>query len=235
MVEAKSERFEMRLDPIILGRLDDWRRARVDVPSRAEAIRRLVDAGLDAQLEPRRFEVTNAQKLILYMLCDIYERTAPDGEFNPRFIRHALMYGHHWGLEWQYGGMFPTREDDRALVTEVVDILEMWSFVEEAVERLSATEKRELDEATGGFGERFFGFDGNHEIEHKSVMAFLVEDLDRFTRFRDRAHLNSHSESLSIHRRMVAAFAPIKPRLSGRGLDLGELIEIIGARRRPNR
>lgn len=40
----KTERFEMRMTPETLKRLDDWRRGQDDLPSRAEAIRRLIDA-----------------------------------------------------------------------------------------------------------------------------------------------------------------------------------------------
>ena len=45
MVE-KTERFEMRLDASILGRIDEWRTEQRDVPTRSEAVRRLVMAGL---------------------------------------------------------------------------------------------------------------------------------------------------------------------------------------------
>ena len=42
----KTERFEMRFDPAILERVDMWRGEQGDLPSRAEGIRRLVEAGL---------------------------------------------------------------------------------------------------------------------------------------------------------------------------------------------
>jgi uncharacterized protein len=42
----KSERFEMLVDPTFLRRIDDWRRKQPDLPSRAEAIRRLVEQAL---------------------------------------------------------------------------------------------------------------------------------------------------------------------------------------------
>jgi hypothetical protein len=47
-VPLKSERFEMLVDPAFLQRLDNWRRKQPDLPSRAEAIRRLVEIGLVA-------------------------------------------------------------------------------------------------------------------------------------------------------------------------------------------
>ena len=40
----KSERFEMRVDADFLGTVDEWRRRQPDLPTRAEAIRRIVQA-----------------------------------------------------------------------------------------------------------------------------------------------------------------------------------------------
>ena len=47
----ESERFEMRLDPVAVERIDAWRREQPDLPSRTEAIRRLVELGLGAKRE----------------------------------------------------------------------------------------------------------------------------------------------------------------------------------------
>jgi metal-responsive CopG/Arc/MetJ family transcriptional regulator len=48
-MEEKSERFEMRVQASFLKRLDSWRREQDDLPSRAEAIRRLVEQALDSK------------------------------------------------------------------------------------------------------------------------------------------------------------------------------------------
>ena len=63
----KSERFELRLDSEILYRIDEWRGKLPDLPSRSEAIRRLIEAGLghpeDEQLfQLARFNVLAAAK-----------------------------------------------------------------------------------------------------------------------------------------------------------------------------
>jgi hypothetical protein len=42
----KTERFELRFDLESLASIDEWRRLQPDLPSRAEAIRRLVDSAL---------------------------------------------------------------------------------------------------------------------------------------------------------------------------------------------
>lgn len=47
--EEKSERFQMRVAPSFWQAIDEWRRKQPDIPSRAEAIRQLVDAGLKAK------------------------------------------------------------------------------------------------------------------------------------------------------------------------------------------
>jgi hypothetical protein len=40
--------FQMRASEDFLRRIDDWRRKQPDLPSRAAAIRRLIEAGLNA-------------------------------------------------------------------------------------------------------------------------------------------------------------------------------------------
>lgn len=231
-MSPKSERFELRLEQDTLDRVDEWRRVQGDMLSRAEAVRRLVETGLSASNPSRQLEISNVEKLMLYLLCDIHEKVEADRELDPKLIRRALLYGHTWGLEMEYGNFFPTVGDNRDIKSEVVDMLDMFNFVEAAVERLTEEERQRLTDAVGHLDlARFTGFDGNHELEHASVMSFMVEDMGRFSRFKDRAHLNSHSERLTRYRRMVAAFEPIRPRLAGRELSVSELSEIIDARR----
>jgi len=40
--------FQMRSSEEFLRRIDDWRREQTDIPSRSEAIRRLIELGLEA-------------------------------------------------------------------------------------------------------------------------------------------------------------------------------------------
>jgi len=46
MAPEKSQPFQMRVSPAWLATLDEWRRHQPGIPSRAEAIRRLVEKGL---------------------------------------------------------------------------------------------------------------------------------------------------------------------------------------------
>jgi len=49
MVLIHDRPFQMRASAEFLQKVDDWRRAQPDLPSRAEAIRRLVELALATQ------------------------------------------------------------------------------------------------------------------------------------------------------------------------------------------
>jgi len=51
-MEQKPIRFEIRLQPRLGNRIDDWRRQQRDLPSRAEAARRLIEIGLESAAKP---------------------------------------------------------------------------------------------------------------------------------------------------------------------------------------
>jgi hypothetical protein len=52
--EEQTERFQMRVSPTFLRLIDEWRRKQSDLPSRAEAIRRLVELGRAAPTSRKR-------------------------------------------------------------------------------------------------------------------------------------------------------------------------------------
>ncbi|MCD8497657.1 MAG: hypothetical protein LRZ85_05960 [Alphaproteobacteria bacterium] len=104
-MNTKSERFEMRLDPEIIERVDTWRSEQMDIPSRAEAIRRLTEYGLSAyQSHPVKLD--DGSKLILVMLSELYEKMNVKGEIEPSFIKSVIYDGQYWALKWQYPGIF---------------------------------------------------------------------------------------------------------------------------------
>jgi hypothetical protein len=48
-MERKPTRFELRLSPDLSDEIDEWRRKQQDIPARAEAARRLIVRGLEAE------------------------------------------------------------------------------------------------------------------------------------------------------------------------------------------
>ncbi len=55
MAEEKRNQVLVRATPELLEQIDRWRRRQPDMPSRAEALRRLAEKGLKAD-KPRRFD-----------------------------------------------------------------------------------------------------------------------------------------------------------------------------------
>ncbi len=232
-MQLKTERFEMRLNSRTLEKVDAWRARQTDLPSRAEAIRRLMESGL-SEMESKSLKFSDGEKLITLMLCELYKRHKIDGKIDPLFVEEALLGGHYWGLEWQFPGIFHGDEDNKATVDEVVGILDMWSFLEESYARLSKKDKDSVQKKAGHFGRQvvFPGFDGNKETEHLHIAKFLINKLDRFTQFKGR-ELNSHVPLIHVYRRMVQAFESMRPALNlgGRNwLNSGIITEILNAR-----
>lgn len=58
---SKTERFELRLNLETIDRLDRWRSEQADLPSRAESVRRLIEAGLgmtsDQTFQAMKFQI----------------------------------------------------------------------------------------------------------------------------------------------------------------------------------
>jgi uncharacterized protein YfbU (UPF0304 family) len=231
-MQPKTERFEMRLDPRTLEKVDDWRARQADLPSRAEAVRRLMETGLSAaESKPLRFN--DGEKLITLMLCELYKHLKIDGEIDPLFVEAALHGGHYWGLQWKYTGIFHEHEDNKKTVSEVADVLDMWWFLEQSYAKLSKKDKDRVEKEAEPFGKHvvFRGFDGNYESEHLSIASFLINKLNRFADFKGR-DLNSHMPSIDGYRRMVRIFEPMRRGLGGGSLlGAGQIIELVNAQR----
>jgi len=176
-------------------------------------------------------KLTDPEKLILIMLSEIHEKLGIENGVDPKFVQSAIYSENTWGLRWKYTGIFTDKGETPAEVTEVVDILDMWSFIESAYHGLSADDKERIRVEAEPFGThvRFAGFDGNNESEHIGIARFLIDDLDRFTSFKGR-DLNSHSPSLEAHRRMLAVFLPLRTSLGGDDLTATQIVEILRAR-----
>ncbi len=228
-MNTKSERFEMRLESSVLDRLDEWRETGGGFVSRSEAIRSLIDKGLEQAKQPK---FSDGEKLITLMLCKLFKHLKIEGEFDTDFISSAIYGGHYWAFDWELTGVFHGQADKEASVREVVDVLDMWSFIEEGYERLDEGGKAEVEAGAVLFDKhvRFPGFDGNNEEGHLGIARFLIENMGRFQRFSDGRDLNSHAPHLEGYRRMLQVFEPIRAKLSGRRLSASELVSLLGLR-----
>lgn len=159
--------------------------------------------------------LSNGEKLILMMLADIYEKLGIDDGFDPEFVRSAVTNDQAWGFSWRYPGIPFENIEEPAVVKEVLDILDMWSFIEYGYEQLNDSQKEKLLvdlDQTESFV-RFGGFDYNNNSEHVSAMNFIINDLDRYTEFKGR-YLNTHTmTSLPRYREMLEVFKSVRERM----------------------
>lgn len=230
---ARTERFEMRLDQETLDTVDEWRSDQRDLPSRAEAIRRLIGIALTPR-SGRDTKISDGEKLILSMLSDLYKHEKVKTGIDPSFVMEAIYGGHYWGLGWQYQGLLHDHVDSQHTVTEVVNVLDMWSFIERGYQRLSEEDKIRVEKEAPPFGKnpRFAGFDGNNETEHMGIAGFLIDKLDRFATF-DGRDLNSHHPSIETYRRMLRVFEPVRRTLTGGDLGVAQIIAILNEKAHP--
>jgi hypothetical protein len=54
MQALNVRQFQMRVSDEFIAKIDEWRRLQPDIPGRTEAIRRLVEIGLEADRKAKR-------------------------------------------------------------------------------------------------------------------------------------------------------------------------------------
>jgi hypothetical protein len=165
-LQARSERFEMRLDAAVIDAVDRWREGQADRPSRAEAVRRLVETGLTLAGQ-HGVQISDGEKLILSMLTDLLAKQGVKSDLNPKLVMSALYGGHYWGLRMQYNGLFHGHRDSDEHVNDVSNFLDMWFFIETGYDKLSPQDKERVKVEAEPFGVhvKFRGFDGNNESD----------------------------------------------------------------------
>lgn len=234
MTPPKTERFEMRMEEDILASIDQWRSEQDDVPTRTEAVRRLIERGL-AGSRKEGVSFTDGEKLIVIMLRDLYKHLKLSrGEIDPDFVAEVIWGGHYWAPKWDMDGLFHDGEDKASDVRFVVNVLNMWTFIERAYEKLSKKEKDRLEKEADPFGKdpKFYGFDGNNESSLMSIATFFVEKMGRWTNFKGR-EMNSHMPTVHTYARMYEKFAPMYKTIAGRNLSVDELIELLAVKKYP--
>lgn len=156
-------------------------------------------------------KITDGEKLILLMLSELYDTLEIDGEIEPDFIRSAIFSDKTWSIPWKYSGIPFGNQETPEIVKEVLDILDMWSFIEYSYGKLSDEEKTYIEKEAAPFGKapKFRGFDGNNETDYMGTASFVVNQLDRFEEFKGR-NFNSHCPSVDGYRRMLAVFNDVR-------------------------
>ena len=165
------------------------------------------------------------------MMADIYKKVKlVDGESDPEFLAKVIYGGHYWAPRWKMQGVFHDHVDSPKDVTHVVNVLDMWSFLEEAYEKFSAKQREQIAEEVGPLGKSvtFYGFDGNDESSQMGIARFLIDDMERFSRFKGR-ELNSHLPTLARYRRMVELFEPMRANLVGNRLSVQRVVTLMKA------
>jgi hypothetical protein len=178
---------------------------------------------------------TTTEKLQIAMLCDL-AKPAQKRELDFDFIWEAVTSNDAWALDWKYPGLqlnVPTPPQ----VTQVMDILEMWERIEESYEGLDPAEKARVETEAYGMGvPRFVGFDGNNETELMHIARLLVNQLDRWSRYKGR-DFNSHMPSIDLYSRLQTVWRPLWDRKVRQGgnykFSADELIAILRERIHP--
>ncbi len=181
--------------------------------------------------------LSDGEKLILLLLCDIHQALKVRGEIDSEFIQSAIFSGNLWGLKWKMSGVFHDSEPTQEQITETVDVLDMWSFIESSYEKLSEADKERIAKEADPFGKyvKFPGFSGNEETYNLSIARFLIDQLGRFTNFKGR-DLDSHFPSLDAYRRMLSVYMPLRNEIAHTGgLTADQLIAILKERTHPEK
>lgn len=180
-------------------------------------------------------KLSDGEKLILLMLSELYEKLGIEGEVEPEFIKSAIFSDNLWGIPWKYSGIPFEHQKDPEIVREVIDILDMWSFIESSYERLNDEEKEYVKKEAKPFGDnpQFVGFDGNNESSYMGTALFIVNDLQRFEDFKGR-NFNSHCPSIDSYKRMLSVFEPIRKNLSYKPLSAEDIALILKEKLHPS-
>jgi uncharacterized protein len=208
MMVALTERFEMRVDEETLERVDRWRAEQPDLPSRAEAMRRLVEEGL-ARGGRETVRFSDGEKLLLLMMGELFEHLGVEGDTDAEFVSKVIFGGHYWALPWQKPGVFHGHEDKPGALRYVMNVMDMWDRLERGFERLPKADRARVLKEANRKSVKFYGFDGNTEAEELGIAQFLVDEMGRWSRFEGR-ELNAHMPTRAIYARMLQAFEAMR-------------------------
>jgi uncharacterized protein YfbU (UPF0304 family) len=180
-------------------------------------------------------QIKDSEKLILLMLCDLYDNNDVQGDIDHNFIRDAIFDKQTWAIPWKFSGIPFENQETPSEVKYVLDILQMWSLIEYSYAALTDEEKNRLEVDAAPFGRNpvFRGFDGNNETELLVAAEFIINKLQRFEQFKGR-DLNSHAPSIGTYARMLSAFNTAFENNMGNLLSAEQLATILKERIHPS-
>ena len=124
-------------------------------------------------------KLSNSEKLILTMLAEIQVKLGIQNGTDTKLLTSAIYSNNTWALSLEMPGIVGGSPDPTPpAVSEVAEILDMWSFLEEADVKFGPAEKARVKSEADPFGSHihFGGFDGNNEAELMGIARFFVED-----------------------------------------------------------
>ncbi len=152
-------------------------------------------------------KLTDGEKLILLMLSEIYDKLGVKGQIDNKFIESAIQSDNIWGISWKFSGITFEKDETPPIVEEVCDILDMFFWLEVSFEALPKREQNLITDS--GLDVKYQGFDGNHEAKYLNVVAFLVNDLERYQEYKGREDKRTVF-ALPRYRGMLAEFKKIR-------------------------
>lgn len=174
--------------------------------------------------------LSEGERLILVMLCDIHKALNLKGSIDPDTLRPLILKGEYNGAARSLSGENSPHRDRTPVASEVSEILDMWSAIERGYKHLSVEEKRVVEAEAGplGRGVRFSGFDAESEIEYRDAAHHLIEVTGLFERFQGR-NLDAHMPALAGYRRMLRLYGPMRPAARDARLGMRQVIELANA------
>ena len=117
-------------------------------------------------------------------------------------------------------------------VTHVLEVLDMWSSIEDSYAALTPNETARYAAETGHtYDPQFPGFYEHSESDEYSAARFVINDMGRFSKFAGH-NLTSQHPTIARSRRMLVAFMPIRATLGNRNpvlMTADEIIAVIKA------
>lgn len=173
--------------------------------------------------------LSEGERLILVMLCDIHKALNLKGAIDPDALRPLILKEHN-GAARAISGENNLHRGRTPVASEVSEILDMWSAIERGYKHLSVEEKRVVEAEAGplGRGVRFSGFDAESEIEYRDAAHHLIEVTGLFERFQGR-NLEAHMPALAGYRRMLRLYGPMRPAARDARLGMRQIIDLANA------